>query len=99
MAKSNLSLRMYDHYCAWQSSGLSQRSYSKQNGFRPAQFNYWVCKFRREETPAKSGESGFLPLIISPGDTTPVFEINHASGHRISFFHLVDVAFIKDLLV
>ena len=89
---------MYDHYCAWQSSGLSQRSYSRLNDFRPAQFSYWVCKFRKEQTPAKAEESGFLPLIISPSATTPVFEINHASGHRISFFQLVEVTFIKDLL-
>lgn len=99
MARCNLSNRMYDHYCAWQSSGLSQRSYSKENGLTMAQFHYWVGKFRSGQPPAEPEESGFLPLVVSSGDTAPVFEINYSSGHRISFYQLVEVTFIQDLLV
>lgn len=98
MARSKVSTLMYDHYCAWKSSGFSQRKYSKQNGLRVAQFNYWVCKFRREQSPAVIEESGFVPLIVTSNDTTPVFELNHSNGHRISFYQLVDVSFIKALL-
>lgn len=98
MARSNLSARMYDHFCAWKSSGLSQRSYSKLNGLHVAQFNYWVLKFRREQTSGEPKESEFIPLVVSPSDTTPIFEINHAGGHRISFYQLVDVSLIKSLL-
>lgn len=98
MARSKSSDRMYDHFCAWQSSGLSQRSYSKQQGLRPAQFNYWVCKFRKEQSPGAVTESGFLPLVINPSDATPVFEIDHINGHKISFYQLIDVSLIKSLL-
>lgn len=73
MASSNLSDRMYDHFCAWKSSGLSQRSYSKLNGLNVAQFNYWVLKFRREPTSVEPKESEFIPLVVSPDDVAPIF--------------------------
>ena len=98
MGKSNLSERMYAHFHAWQSSGLSQRSYSSQNGLRIAQFNYWTLKFRKEQSQTVPEESSFVPLIVTSPEATPVFEIHHSSGHRISFFELVDPSFLKLLL-
>lgn len=98
MAKSNHSGRMHAHYCAWQSSGLSQRRYSEQNGLHYAQFNYWVLKFRRAQSSTVQEQSGFVPVVVASNTTTPIFEINHSSGHRISFFEVVDASFIKSLL-
>ena len=94
MARNNVSTPMYHHYCTWKSSGLSQRKY----GLSVAHFNYWVCKFRKEESQPVPEESSFVPLIVTSPDATPVFELNHSSGHRISFYQLVDVSFIKALL-
>lgn len=99
MSKQKSYNEMHDHYCAWQSSGLSQHIYSKQNGLQPAQLSYWVSKFRKAEAPIPVEESGFLPVVVTSDVSTPIFEIKHRSGHRISFYQLVDISFIKDLLV
>lgn len=98
MKKSNLFERMHAHFIAWQSSGLSQRTYSSQNGLRLAQFNYWTLKFRKEQGAMIQSESGFVPLLVSSSSTEPIFELHHSSGHRISFFELVDPSFLKALL-
>lgn len=99
MKKDTLSARMYAHYCSWQSSGLSQRRYSAQHGLRTGQFNYWVVKFQRHQSAMGSEPAGFVPLVVESEESgTPVIEIHHRSGHRISFFQRVDAAYIKSLL-
>lgn len=98
MATRELSDRMYDHFCAWQSSGLNQRSYCAQNGLRTAQFNYWVVKFRKQHRSVAVENPGFLPLVITSNRETPIFEISHSNGNRISFYQLIDFSLIKTLL-
>ncbi|MGO1245229.1 MAG: IS66 family insertion sequence element accessory protein TnpA [Sphingobacterium sp.] len=94
MAKSNLWDRMHRHYLAWQSSGLSQRAYSKQSGLHQAQFNYWVVKFRSGQRSTVKEQSGFAPVVITPNSNIPVFEIHHSNGHRLSFYEVLDASFI-----
>jgi hypothetical protein len=98
MTKINLSLRMYDHYCLWKSSGVSQSEYSRINDLEFDQFHYWVCKFRKEDTFARKESSGFVPLVVASNGGIPIFEINYANGNRISFHQAVDISFVKALL-
>jgi hypothetical protein len=98
MTKSNLSLRMYDHYCAWKSSGVSQSEYSRLNDLEFGQFHYWVCKFRKEDRFAEKEPSFFVPLVVTPNGVVPIFEISYANGDRISFHQAVDISFVKALL-
>lgn len=108
MENKELSVEMmFNHYCAWKTSVLSQRAYCREHGLRISQFNYWILKFEREElnrqadpqAPKPIQESGFAKLVVDRTcHDTPIFEINHNNGHRISFFELVDADYIKSLL-
>ncbi|MGO3307569.1 MAG: IS66 family insertion sequence element accessory protein TnpA [Sphingobacterium sp.] len=75
---------MHRHYLAWQSSGLSQRAYSKQSGLHQAQFNYWVVKFRSGQRSTVKEQSGFAPVVITPNSNIPVFEIHH--GQTVLYY-------------
>jgi len=89
---------MYEHYCSWKSSGVSQSEYSRLNDLAFGQFHYWVSKFRKEDSSPGKESSGFVPLIVTANGGVPIFEINYANGDRISFHQAVDVSFVKALL-
>lgn len=95
--KNNLHTQMYAHYRNWEASGQSQIGYCNTSGLAFAKFNYWVRKFRTSSLPVSHGSSGFVAVELAPS-CTPVLEISHKSGHRISFYRTVEACFIKELL-
>ena len=96
--KNTLHTEMYEHYCNWVSSGLSQIGYCNSSGLSFAKFNYWVRKLRREAEPASVEPNGFVAVEVNPCCSTPLFEISHKNGHRISFYSTLAASFIKELL-
>jgi hypothetical protein len=71
--------------------------YCKSAGLSFAKFNYWVRKLRRGAEPTSRETMGFLSVEVNQS-STPVFEISHKNGHRISFYRTMEASFIKELL-
>lgn len=95
--KNALQVQMYAHYRNWEASGESQISYCKSQGLSFAKFNYWVRKLRTGGQSPSGEPSGFIALEVAAGNT-PILEIMHSSGHRISIYRNVEAGFIKELL-
>lgn len=95
--KNALQVQMYTHYRNWEASGESQIAYCKSQGLSVAKFNYWVRKLRLGGQSRSENTSGFIALEVASGNT-PILEIMHSGGHRISFYRNVDAGFIKELL-
>ena len=49
------------HIKSWQSSGLSQVEYCRQNDLSRVQFTYWKCKLDKQKDPVT-----FVPLLGKP---------------------------------
>lgn len=96
-SKNELHVQMYTHYRNWEASGESQIGYCKSQGLSFAKFNYWVRKLRAGQQSSSGDTSGFIALEVSSSHT-PIFEISHKCGHRISFYRAVEASFIKELL-
>lgn len=45
---------------AWQASNLSQQAFCKTHNLNYPRFGYWLRKFRRQDTPHRSG---FVPVV------------------------------------
>lgn len=95
--KNILHAQMYAHYRNWEASGQSQIGYCKSEGLSFAKFNYWVRKLRSDCHSPSPATSGFVAVELA-SSSTPVFEISHKNGHRISFYRIVEACFIKELL-
>lgn len=60
-------------------SGKTQKEYSQQAGLGYAKFNYWACKYRKQQQPMTT--AGFIKV-----DTLPVseeLEICYPNGVRL----------------
>ncbi|WP_224996876.1 IS66 family insertion sequence element accessory protein TnpB [Cesiribacter sp. SM1] len=60
-------------------SGKTQKQYSQEVGIGYARFNYWVCRYRKQQQPMTS--AGFIKV-----DTLPVsedLEICYPNGVRL----------------
>lgn len=95
--KKDLYAHMHTHYQNWASSGESQTGYYKQHKLSFAKFNYWVRKLRTSRHSPLQEASGFIAVELG-SIHTPVLEISHKNGHRISFYGKVEARFIKELL-
>lgn len=96
--KSTVHQEMFGHYQSWQQSGLSQKGFCTLHGITFQKFNYWVRKFRSEDTKVKTPSGGFLSVAIKQPTFGCEVEIIRVDGTRIQFHGNVDAGFIRSLL-
>ncbi len=62
-------------------SGKSQKEYSQEAGIGYAKFNYWVCKYRKQQEPSPG--AGFIKVDATPVGGTGELEIIYPNGVRL----------------
>ena len=62
-------------------SGKSQKEYSQEAGIGYAKFNYWVCKYRKQQEPSPG--AGFIRVDTLPIDEHRELEILYPKGVRL----------------
>ncbi|MEO6962828.1 MAG: hypothetical protein ABIY90_12710 [Puia sp.] len=98
--ESNSSAResMFRFIKQWQTSGLSQLAFCKENNIRYHLFHYWYRRFRDAKEPAVAVPKGFIRLKPSARETTVFAELDFPNGNRISFHEPVSVDYLKALI-
>ena len=61
-------------------SGKTQKEYSQQAGVGYAKFNYWACKYRKQQP---STAAGFMNIDILPVSASRELEICYPNGVRL----------------
>lgn len=61
-------------------SGKTQKEYSQQSGVGYAKFNYWACKYRKQQS---STSAGFMNVDILPVSDPQELEICYPNGVRL----------------
>ena len=56
--------KMFEMVEACLRSGKSQKEYSQEAGIGYAKFNYWVCKYRKQQEPSPG--AGFIKVETYP---------------------------------
>ena len=85
MEKEAIKESMYLSVEMWQSSGMSQRAWCKQEGIGRGKFKYWLDRYHREAGIGE-GVSGFVALETCPVDKTSirdVFSITYPNGAQL----------------
>ncbi len=77
MEKTNTSEEMFPLVEQWQTSGLSQKQFSKENNIKYHSFTYWVRRFRQHQRR----QDGFIPLELSGSGTCGAFRVELVFGN------------------
>jgi hypothetical protein len=86
------------HIEAWQSSGLSQAGFCRQQGLNYHTFSARLCEFR-EQAKASSGQPVLLPIHVqAPPSTEAGITLHHANGHRLELPATVSAPWLAELL-
>jgi hypothetical protein len=92
--------KMFSLIESWKTSGQSQHIFCKEHAIVYSNFHYWYKKYR-EQQQGTPGEA-FLPVKIkkSVGSSSEhgVMELLLANGHRLIFYQLVDVSYLRSLV-
>jgi hypothetical protein len=84
----------------WQSSGISQNIFCKQEGLPYSVFQYWLKKFRKSSGAATSE---FIEMKVLEAATQTAtnseIEVIFPSGTKIIFKACPDVSFIRSLVI
>lgn len=90
--------RIYDQWC---SEGISKQAFCNRNGLGYHKFNYWVKKFRNDNSDSVVARKGFSRIAIHSQLTQPhsqaLATFIFASGARLELFTTLDASFIKEL--
>jgi transposase-like protein len=62
-------------------SGKTQKEYSQEAGIGYAKFNYWVCKYRKQQQP--SSGAGFIKIGTFPTGEPQEIEVLYPNGVRL----------------
>ena len=77
----NLEKQMYELVEDYLRSGKTQREYSLQAGIGKAKFNYWVCKYKRQQ---EDPSVGFIKIeTASAMEQDQELEILYPNGVRL----------------
>jgi len=83
---------MYDLVMEYQNSGLSAKTFSKEKGFSPSTFSYWVRKKKQEDHPG-----GFVKIDSLASSSNNPLELIYPNGVRLQM-NTADLALIARLL-
>ena len=93
---------MYSLIRQWESSGLSQIQFFRQNGISKSTFGYWRKKYLKETSNSKKKEQ-FIPVKISKAGITDnsqgVLELVYPNGVRLVCNTNVDLSRLKPLII
>ncbi|CAN5888736.1 hypothetical protein BH24BAC1_BH24BAC1_39760 [soil metagenome] len=96
--------KMHRLYEQWQSCGLSNAAFCRQQGIRNSTFHYWVKKFGQAGVPTLENpqRKGFFHLPVQPviaaQHQQALAVINFPSGIRLELFCPLEAPFLKDLV-
>ena len=90
----NIEEKMFELVDACLRSGKTQKEYSQQAGIGYAKFNYWACKYRRQQ-PATV--AGFKKVDVLPLRAPEELEICYPNGVRLKATGS-DLSFISQLI-
>ena len=76
----NLEKQMYELVEDFLRSGKTQREYSLQSGIGRAKFNYWVCKYKRQQ---EESSAGFIKVETASARDEQELEILYPNGVRL----------------
>ncbi|MGH2563149.1 MAG: IS66 family insertion sequence element accessory protein TnpA, partial [Ginsengibacter sp.] len=98
--ESKLSVResMFRFIEQWQTSGLSQLAFCKENNIRYHLFHYWYKQFRDAQEPTVPVPKGFIQLKSLARETAVFAELAFPNGNRISFHEPVSADYLKALI-
>lgn|SRR5690606_36571421 len=83
----------------WQSSGISQNIFCKQQGLPYSVFQYWLKKFRKSSEEPKSGFLEMkIPEEVISSETKTEIEIIFPSGARVVFKSQPETSFLRSLV-
>lgn len=93
---------MYSLIRKWESSGLSQTQFFRQNGISKSTFGYWRKKYLKETSNSKKQEH-FIPVKISKagrtGNSQGVLELVYPNGVRLVCSTGIELSRLKPLIV
>ena len=93
---------MYSLIRQWESSGLSQTQFFRQNGISKSTFGYWRKKYLKETSNSKKKEQ-FIPVKISKAGITDnsqgVLELVYPNGVRLVCTSNMDLSRLKPLII
>jgi len=93
---------MYSLIRKWESSGLSQTQFFRQNGVSKSTFGYWRKKYLNEEGKNKPQDT-FIPVKIAntpKADNNPsVLEVVYPNGVRLVCSAGMDLSRLKPLII
>lgn len=83
---------MYPLVKLWFESSMLKQDFCKKHDIGYHSMNYWIKKYRKENTPVKSSSSGeFIPLTIKESltretGTRPEIELDLPHGIRLRIY-------------
>ena len=96
---------MYENIKRWQTSGLSQKQFSKQEGFPLTTFSYWLIKYRKQKKGQEAKTKTFLPveIISQAGSETISYEshiitIIYPNGIRVTCPITIEMEYLRTLI-
>ena len=93
---------MYSLIRQWESSGLSQIQFFRQNGIPKSTFGYWRKKYLKETSNSKKKEN-FIPVKIAKTTCTNnsqgVLELVYPNGVRLVCTTNMDLSRLKPLII
>lgn len=93
--------KMFSMIENWQSSGMTQLSFCKEQQIAYGKFHYWLKRYGERHQEESAGEA-FLPVKIKRALTPPcgpvVMELVLQDGRRLNFYQAVDASYLRVLL-
>ncbi|MBW3545572.1 MAG: IS66 family insertion sequence element accessory protein TnpB [Bacteroidetes bacterium] len=76
----NIEEKMFELVEDCMRSGKTQKEYSQQAGIGYAKFNYWACKYRKQQS---STAAGFMKVDVLSVSEPGELEISYPNGVRL----------------
>lgn len=97
---------MRKHYQAWQTSGLNQTQYCRENHIVLRQFRYWTNKIEaeqrnQEQTPQEEppASAGFIPIIpLRAGVAPQSIALQYPNGVVLTMEGVLDIEQLRTLI-
>lgn len=83
------------HIKAWQSSGLPQAEYCRQQHINVRTFAARLSDYRKLPLPSPAR---LIPVHIEPPSATAAIVFSHAQGHRLELPASVSASWVAELL-
>jgi hypothetical protein len=89
------------HITSWQSSGLSQAAYCRQQGLNYRTFTVRLSAYRKSEKAGRSARSSttaLIPVRVRAALPAEIIGLTTAKGHRLELPPSIGAAWLAELL-